>query len=155
MWAEEDFPLPRGVARLVELQPEDNTCYVMFHGTTRQAAQQIQAKGFRQSEDGMLGRGVYLSRDLDKARRYPLDILENQRVVIRVIVNVGRVKTIRYQAGMQKTWHDYGYDTAWVPANCGMVRSGLEENCVWDPKRITVQAIIKPKTQQPFYQGTW
>uniref|UniRef100_A0A4W5JUA0 Uncharacterized protein n=1 Tax=Hucho hucho TaxID=62062 RepID=A0A4W5JUA0_9TELE len=37
-----------------------------------------------------------------------------------------------------KTWHDEGYDSAWVPPNCGMVKSGLDENCVWDPNRITL-----------------
>ena len=31
-----------------------------------------------------------------------------------------------------------GYDTAWVPPHCGMVPSGLEEDCVYDTKRIVV-----------------
>ena len=30
------------------------------------------------------------------------------------------------------------YDTAWVPPHCGMVASGLEEDCVWNPQRIIV-----------------
>uniref|UniRef100_A0A3Q3ET74 PARP catalytic domain-containing protein n=1 Tax=Labrus bergylta TaxID=56723 RepID=A0A3Q3ET74_9LABR len=112
--------------------------YVMYHGTTRQAAQSIQATGFGRSTDGMLGPGVYLSRDLDKASRYPIGHPEYDRVVIKVVVNVGKVIAINRQGHpRQKTWHDsrYGevFDTAWVPPNCGMVSSGLEENCVWDP----------------------
>ena len=39
---------------------------------------------------------------------------------------------------MQKTWMILGYDTAWVPPHCGMVPSGLEEDCVFNPARIVV-----------------
>uniref|UniRef100_A0A8C5MUS1 PARP catalytic domain-containing protein n=1 Tax=Leptobrachium leishanense TaxID=445787 RepID=A0A8C5MUS1_9ANUR len=121
-------------------QPKDGKIYVMYHGTTVAAAQEIIKKGFRQSSaDGMLGRGVYVSRDQDKAARYPLDNKSDQ-VILKLRVNVGRVKKIDYQGHpMQKTWHDHGYDTAWVPAFIGMVKSELEEDCVWDPKRIKVQ----------------
>ncbi|CAB1349623.1 unnamed protein product [Coregonus sp. 'balchen'] len=142
MWAEDDFTLPFGVVRLGLTGPQDGNTYIMYHGTSKQAADQIKASGFRQSSSGMLGRGVYLSRDLEKASRYPLDLPEHQRVVIRVKVNVGKVKRIDYQYHpLQTTWHENGYDTAWVPPMCGMVKSGLEEDCVWDPKRITVLSI--------------
>ncbi|KAK1876996.1 putative arabinosyltransferase A, partial [Dissostichus eleginoides] len=50
----------------------------------------------------------------------------------------------------QKTWHDDGFDTAWVPPNCGMVKSGLEEDCVWDPSRIKILEIINPKPVQTY-----
>ncbi|KAM9746498.1 uncharacterized protein ACNS7B_010470 [Menidia menidia] len=156
-WAEDDF-LPPGVSRLNAPQPEDGRTYVMYHGTTRAAAQGIKASGFRQSSDGMLGRGVYLSRDLEKASRYPIDHPEEDRVVIKVRVNVGKVKKIdRQHHPLQKTWHDQGYDTAWVPPNCGMVPSGLEENCIWDPKRITILKLIYPERvgdQYPYQAAT-
>uniref|UniRef100_A0A3B4FQ90 PARP catalytic domain-containing protein n=1 Tax=Pundamilia nyererei TaxID=303518 RepID=A0A3B4FQ90_9CICH len=126
--------------------PEDGVTYVMYHGTTSANAQLILASGFCQSLDGMLGPGVYLSRDLKKASRYPIKHPEHDRVVIKVRVNVGKVKAInRQDHPLQKTWHDHGYDTAWVPPNCGMVPSGLEENCVWDPKRISIIGTIEPK----------
>uniref|UniRef100_A0A3Q3EPN1 Poly [ADP-ribose] polymerase n=1 Tax=Labrus bergylta TaxID=56723 RepID=A0A3Q3EPN1_9LABR len=123
----------------------ENEMYVMYHGTTSEAARSIMAKGFQQSSGGMLGPGVYLSRDLNKASRYPIDHPEHDRVVIKVVVNVGRVIAINRQGHpRQKTWHDsrYGevFDTAWVPPNCGMVPSGLEEDCVWDPSRIKINA---------------
>ncbi|KAK3523518.1 hypothetical protein QTP70_001887 [Hemibagrus guttatus] len=145
MWAEDD--LGPGIPCLTSLiEPADGQVYRMYHGTSAEAAEQIKRTGFRQSADGMLGRGVYLSRDLNKASRYPLGLPEWQRVVIRVRVNVGRVKKIDYQGHpMQKTWHDHGYDTAWCPPNCGMVPSGLEEDCVWDPRCIKVIDIIRPK----------
>uniref|UniRef100_H2S081 Grass carp reovirus (GCRV)-induced gene 2l n=1 Tax=Takifugu rubripes TaxID=31033 RepID=H2S081_TAKRU len=120
-------------------QPQNGRTYIMYHGTTRQNARCIRARGFCQSPDGMLGRGVYLSRDLAKVRRYPIDHPENDKAVIKVRVNVGKVIAINYQGHpRQKTWHDHGYDTAWVPPRCGMVRSGLEEDCVWDPRRIQI-----------------
>uniref|UniRef100_A0A3Q2D2P5 Uncharacterized protein n=1 Tax=Cyprinodon variegatus TaxID=28743 RepID=A0A3Q2D2P5_CYPVA len=144
-WAEDDFDLPFGASRLLTPQPDDGQIYIMYHGTTREKAQAISATGFRQSKDGMLGPGVYLSRDLEKASRYPIGHPEEDRVVIMVMVNVGKVIAINYQGHpLQKTWHDHGYDTAWVPPDCGMVKSGLEENCVWDPKRITILQLIKP-----------
>uniref|UniRef100_A0A7N8X117 Grass carp reovirus (GCRV)-induced gene 2e n=1 Tax=Mastacembelus armatus TaxID=205130 RepID=A0A7N8X117_9TELE len=152
-WAEDDFDLPCGVTQLGSSVPEDNRSYVMYHGTTRMNAQSIKAAGFRRSPDGMLGCGVYLSRDLQKASCYPIDHPENDRVVIKVKVNVGKVIAINYQGHpRQKTWHDWRYgpvfDTAWVPPNCGMVPSGLEEDCVWDPNRIQIISVIEPKPVQ-------
>ncbi|KAJ3600427.1 hypothetical protein NHX12_031410 [Muraenolepis orangiensis] len=153
-WEEEDFVLPHGVRRMGQTKPQRNRTYIMYHGTTRDIADVIMRDGFRQSSDGMLGRGVYLSRDLNKASRYPVGLPEAQRVVLRVEVNVGRVIAINYQGHpRQKTWHDarYGevFDTAWCPPNCGMMESGLEEDCVWDPDSITVLQCIDPRRGAP------
>ncbi|XP_025762446.1 uncharacterized protein LOC109201766 [Oreochromis niloticus] len=154
-WVEDDG-LPAGIFRVDDEGPEDGETYAMYHGTTSANARSILASGFCRSSDGMLGPGVYLSRDLDKASRYPMKHPVHDKVVIRVKVNVGRVKAIdRQNHPLQKTWHDHGYDTAWVPPNCGMVRSGLEEDCVWDPKRITVIDIIKPKPVQGAGGSAW
>ncbi|XP_058613426.1 grass carp reovirus (GCRV)-induced gene 2e [Onychostoma macrolepis] len=149
MWDEDD--LGPGAPPCLEsyIEPEDSEVYMMYHGTSRENAEKIEDYGFKQSSNGMLGRGVYLSRDLQKASRYPLDVPENERVIVRVKVNVGRVKKIdRKGHPLQKTWHDHGYDTAWCPPNCGKVPSGLEENCVWDPNRITVIDLIYPKKEE-------
>ncbi|XP_018540196.1 grass carp reovirus (GCRV)-induced gene 2e [Lates calcarifer] len=154
-WAEDDFDLPVGVFPLGLSAPVNGRKYVMYHGTTRSNAQSILDNGFCQSRGGMLGRGVYLSRDLQKASRYPLHHPESDRVVVKVVVNVGRVIAINYQGHpLQKSWHNHGYHTAWVPPNCGMVPSGLEEDCVWDPNRIQIINIIKPRPVQPEW-GAW
>ncbi|KAK1876952.1 Protein mono-ADP-ribosyltransferase PARP3 [Dissostichus eleginoides] len=148
-WAEDDFDVPPGIGRIGLFAPGDNRKYVMYHGTTRAIAQSIQATGFCQSTDGMLGRGVYLSRDQQKASRYPIDHPEHDRAVIKVLVNEGKVIAINRQYHpKQKTWHDGGFDTAWAPAKCGMVKSGLEEDCVWDPSQIKILKIINPKPVQ-------
>uniref|UniRef100_A0A3B3R6X8 PARP catalytic domain-containing protein n=1 Tax=Paramormyrops kingsleyae TaxID=1676925 RepID=A0A3B3R6X8_9TELE len=119
--------------------------YIMYHGTTLTAALNIMEHGFQQSSGGMLGPGVYVSRSFQKAQAYPRNLpFYEQKAVLKLRVQVGKVKKIDYQGHpLQKTWHQHGYDTAWVPPNCGMVPSGLEEDCVWDPSRIEVLDIIR------------
>uniref|UniRef100_W5LUC7 PARP catalytic domain-containing protein n=1 Tax=Astyanax mexicanus TaxID=7994 RepID=W5LUC7_ASTMX len=120
-------------------EPAEGRVYRMYHGTSRSAARMIVAHGFKQSADGMLGRGVYLSCDINKASRYPVNVPETERIILSVNVHVGRVKKIDRQGHpLQKSWHDLGYDTARCPPGCGMVSTGLEEDCVWDPRRIQV-----------------
>ena len=88
----------------------------------------------------MLGAGVYWSDDVTKARAYGDTVLKLQ-------VRAGRVKKIDEQGhALQKSWHvSHGYDTAWVPPRCGMVDSGLSENCTYDPKRLTVTHVSYDK----------
>uniref|UniRef100_A0A9J7ZVI5 Grass carp reovirus (GCRV)-induced gene 2l n=1 Tax=Cyprinus carpio carpio TaxID=630221 RepID=A0A9J7ZVI5_CYPCA len=145
MWAEDDLGPGAPPCLHSYKAPVEGNVYRMYHGTSRENAEKIKVSGFKQSSGGMLGRGVYLSRDLEKASRYPLDLPENKRVVLRV-------KKIDKQGHpLQKTWHDHGYDTAWCPPKCGMVPSGLEEDCVWDPKRITVIGEISPVQEEQSY----
>ncbi|XP_063075932.1 uncharacterized protein LOC134465963 [Engraulis encrasicolus] len=116
--------------------------FIMYHGTTMQVAQMIKHAGFHPSSDGMLGRGVYVSRSFRKASRYPKGANGQERAVLTLSVRVGKVKRINRQGHpLQKSWHEAGFDTAWVPPNCGMVNSGLEESCIWDPRRIKVISI--------------
>ncbi|XP_030230761.1 uncharacterized protein LOC115557234 [Gadus morhua] len=150
-WVEDVFQLLFGVEQTDHGKPNCNKTYVMYHGTTRTNATAIQRDGFVQSAGGMLGRGVYLSRDLNKARRYPIDpsLPDSERVVLRVEVNVGNVIAINYQGHpRQKNWHKGGwlgnrevFDTAWCPPNCGMTPGGTEEDCVWDPSRIKINLV--------------
>ncbi|XP_072244241.1 uncharacterized protein [Leuresthes tenuis] len=135
---------------LVELEatqePKDRSVYTMYHGTSVANARHIIISGFQQSSGGMLGKGVYVSRDKKKADRYPIGSNPSNRVVLELHVRVGRVKRIdKDNHPMQYTWNTQGYDTAWVPPNCGMkaVPSGLEEDCVFDPKRVKVVGIAK------------
>uniref|UniRef100_A0A3B5KG06 Grass carp reovirus (GCRV)-induced gene 2p n=1 Tax=Takifugu rubripes TaxID=31033 RepID=A0A3B5KG06_TAKRU len=125
-------------------KPRNCGIYTMYHGTSVASARLIIANGFMQSQGGMLGKGVYVSRDQTKAERYPLNNPASDRVVLELLVRVGRVKRInKDNHPLQYTWNEEGYDTAWVPPNCGMkaVPSGLEEDCVFDPKNIKVVAI--------------
>uniref|UniRef100_A0A7S2CD80 WWE domain-containing protein n=1 Tax=Haptolina brevifila TaxID=156173 RepID=A0A7S2CD80_9EUKA len=174
--------------------PADNHVYVMYHGTRPEYAYDIEKYGFLPSRDGMLGAGVYLSRDINKAAHYPLDVPACQqegRTILECLVDVGKVKRIDQsgqcvernsnplrghgcgqqllklllaplccsirnatscvrslglRSAMMKTWSILGYDTAWVPANCGVTPSGLEEDCICDASRIRVLRRVQIKT---------
>ncbi|KAM3922921.1 uncharacterized protein RB166_011988 [Leptodactylus fuscus] len=142
-WEAESLPGFHEMSLLSNDRPKNKKIYVMYHGTTLEAAMQIIENGFKRSRGGMLGKGVYVSRDINKAANYPLGDHWDQ-VILKLRVNVGRVKMIDYQGHpLQAAWHKEGYDTAWVPEYCGMVSSGLEEDCIWDPNRIKVVGIAR------------
>ena len=93
----------------------------MYHGTDADCVSSILEQGFKPSDgpNQMLGNGVYVSKTIDKAANYG-------EVVFRLLVYPGHVIRIdRQDHPKQKTWQE-NYGSAWVPANCGMVPSGLE-----------------------------
>ncbi|XP_028839527.1 GCRV-induced gene 2o [Denticeps clupeoides] len=133
-------------ALLGDQEPRSGRVYTMYHGTHTRDAPAIISRGFRRSADGLLGAGVYVSRNIRKAECYPLGAHQNDRVVLKLSVRVGRVKRIdRDHHPQQKSWHQDGYDCAWVPPNCGVsaIKSGREEDCVWDPGRIAVVDVAR------------
>ena len=118
----------------------------MYHGTRPMVAAMIEQIGFIASNQGLLGPGVYVSRDKRKSLKYGSTVLE-------VMVRVGRVcradkhpELIPRECGTDALWHDEGYDTAWVPPDCpASVFTGahhgegiVEEDCVWDASRVSV-----------------
>ena len=119
----------------------------MYHGTSPDTAAIIEQRGFRPSTQGLLGPGVYLSRDVHMCRQYGKTILE-------VMVSVGKVcradkhpELIPSEPATEARWHDIGgFDSVWVPPDCpASVFVGahydlgiVEEDCVWDPMRVTV-----------------
>ncbi len=115
----------------------------MFHGTSLSAAQQIKQggeHGLRPSNSGMLGAGVYCSRDITKARNYAHHA--GGGVIFELRVRTGRVKAIRHVPhSLQTTWHQAGYDSAWVPR--GVNPNGHEENCVWDHTRVRIVGVAE------------
>ncbi|XP_067278754.1 gig2-like protein DreN [Pseudorasbora parva] len=118
-------------------EPKKSHGYTMYHGTHKTNAPAIISTGFRPSAGGTLGPGVYCSRDINKAMGYPA-CAPNDRVVLKLRVRVGKVKRIDSQSlNLMTSWHQNGYDTAWLPAAV----YGLEEDCVFDPKRLTVTGI--------------
>lgn len=117
--------------------PKSSRGYTMYHGTHKTNASAIISSGFRPSAGGTLGAGVYCSRNINKAMGYPGGCSPSDRVVLKLCVRVGKVKRMDSQnPQMWSTWHQHGYDTAWLPPTLG-----LEEDCVRDPKRLTVVGI--------------
>ncbi|XP_062867671.1 gig2-like protein DreN [Trichomycterus rosablanca] len=118
--------------------PKTSHDYTMYHGTLKSNASAIISSGFKPSSGGTLGPGVYCSRDIKKAMSYPAFCAPDDRVVFKLRVRVGKVKRIDSQClHLQTTWHQNGYDTAWLPGSA----LNYEEDCVWDPKRVTVVGI--------------
>ena len=72
----------------------------MYHGTTRSNARSIQREGFRPSSGGMLGPGVYCSRDINKARQYG----GSNGVILKLEVSVGKVYVINNQGDRNSNW---------------------------------------------------
>lgn len=133
-----------GVLLAPSQAPQNRGVYTMFHGTSVASARLIIANGFQPSTYGTLGSGVYVSRDMNKASHYPWNISPSDHVIFELRVRVGRVKRIdQSNHPLQCTWSTQGYNTAWIPPNCGVTASGLEEDCVSDPKRVKVVGIAK------------
>jgi hypothetical protein len=59
----------------------------MYHGTILESTALIEQKGFRASDGGLLGPGVYMSRNMQKAQQYR----GSGGVILEVLVRVGRV----------------------------------------------------------------
>ncbi|KAJ3600429.1 hypothetical protein NHX12_031412 [Muraenolepis orangiensis] len=143
-----------GDKRMCQGQPQSGQSYTMYHGTTRANADVIimpSTGPLERSVDGILGRGVYLSRNVNTASRYPIDLPDAQRVVLVVEVTVGKVIAINCKGHpRQENWHDarYGevFDTAWCPPD---LNDNKEEICVWDHNSITVFRRIDPTPRAP------
>jgi len=93
----------------------------------------------------MLGPGVYLTRNKEKALDYSKinGVLDRKGPLIEVRADVGECVVIDHvghrndgEHPLITSWHQHNYDAAWVPAN--VTRSGREENCIWDPRRIRI-----------------
>lgn len=125
-----------------------NSEVTAYHGTTEHNATTIMSEGFRPSSQGMLGKGVYMSRDVAKALNYG----GSAGVVVEVRARVGKVCRVDAQNHpMQKNWSTY-FQTAWVPAACGMVPSNLEEFCVFDANRVRPVRIISRSNFEEYWR---
>nr|XP_033811233.1 uncharacterized protein LOC117365227 [Geotrypetes seraphini] len=131
-------------AHILVRRAAGRSSFNMYHGTSEQGATSIIQSGFRPSADGMLGRGVYVTRDIRHARHYPMGLAAANRIMLKVKVRVGKVKKIdSVSHPLRKTWHTRGYSSAWVPPNSPKWISPLTESCVWNPKRIKVIKVVQ------------
>lgn len=112
----------------------------MFHGTSKQAAAQIMHEGFTPSTNGMLGPGVYLSRDVSKAAQYGPGQHGPNGCILVVLVKCGWVHAISDPNQRNSSWQNSTrFNTAWVRP--GVQPSG-EEDCVKNPFRCKVIQLI-------------
>lgn len=114
----------------------------VYHGTTSARADRIQREGIRPSADGMLGPGVYVSADYNKAlreaKRRGYRDGGGQPTVLEFDVNVGSVMVIDRKDHPRRLNWQSTHDSAWVPPNtrdlCPI--GGSEESCIKDPRRL-------------------
>jgi hypothetical protein len=114
---------------------------LMFHGTKRDLAKKIEASGFNPSIRGMLGPGVYCSRDIEKARHYGPVTHGADGVILLCRVEANRVKVFSTKSEDLTVWQSEGYDIAWVQPN---VQSTGEEDCVREASRVRLVGYMKP-----------
>ena len=119
-----------------------------YHGTSIEAALSIQKDGFDPGRSGsnagaLLGKGVYCTTTLAKALHYA-NTRPARGIIFELEIDLGRCKTLKPGDPMIKTWQQNGYDSAWAPG--GVNHSGLEENCVWDQRRIKILRAIAGDT---------
>jgi hypothetical protein len=141
------FELTRAVtSSLRDNTPINDPPMAMYHGTSVQNAASIRhggEHGLRPSSSGMLGRGVYCSTQIEKANQYATaPRVTGGGVIFKLQVRLGKVKKFGKTDGsdpLQHSWHQAGYDSAWVPP--GVNPSGLSENCVWDPQRVRIVGV--------------
>ena len=124
-----------------------------YHATTEENALCIQEHGFviPDGPGGLLGRGIYCTSTLKKA----MDYLKGPYggVILQLKIDLGNCKQLVENDPMMKTWQN-NYDSAWAPfsaVNPG--DKGKEENCVKDPKRIKVIAVIAGSTGELRHGG--
>jgi hypothetical protein len=116
-----------------------------YHGTSIEAALQIQESGFRPSASGCLGPGVYYAATLEKALVYAK---RNSRqpgqvkggVILKLKIDEGKMMHYTTSTANTSSWVQEGYDSARADDGVfsGRAREPLEEFCVKDPKRITI-----------------
>ena len=132
----------------------NSTKAIMYYGASAQAAAEIRKNGFRSAlETDAIGKGVYLSRDLQQATKN----IDEHGEILRCEVNLGRVILLKkacWAKAMKFTmlgndgaapWWQTAYDAAWHPPlgycedRCDLpMYSSNSMICVWDPLRIQI-----------------
>ena len=105
----------------------------MFHATDRDNVESILDNGFRPSTSGMLGPGLYVSRDINKTKNYG-------EVCFKLLVYIGMAKTVD-AADKDGSWRMKGYDCAFLPPQNNLIPTKMEETCVKSVKHVKILGI--------------
>ena len=110
-----------------------------FHGTTLRRATQIAINGFMPSENGCLGRGVYVARE-PKATKFARQRAQETRAsfggLVELLVTFNNPKYVLYN---DFSWQDEGYDA------CRAEKTTASTNmewCIREPNQIQVIRVI-------------
>lgn len=108
---------------------------IAYHGTDPFTAKIIFQNGFKASQSGLLGRGVYVTKN----RRFAKCL---GRTVIKVNVDLGNV-LVNPPPEEWENWHEKGYDSVHMESTA--TNPNREQHCIYDPKRVTFLEIIYKK----------
>lgn len=105
----------------------------MYHGTSVQGADSILRHGFKTSQGGLLGAGVYLTTDKSKAALYGPRVLTCS-------VDVGEKCRIATKKHPKRLLWPASCDTKWIPAEaaCKWTSQKGDVHCVQDKNRISI-----------------
>ena len=107
-------------------------------GTSWSNAQKIAREGFKPSDDGLLGPGVYVTGDVEKAKRFAANLRHGDEdgclVKCRVTVDENKVKT-RTHATNSTQLNGQTADCVWYPGGGSVKRP---EVCITDPSKIEI-----------------
>ena len=106
--------------------------YVIYHATKGHNVCSILSDGFKPSTGGMLGPGLYLSRDIDKTRAYG-------DVCLKVLAYTGKTRKMDSEDNAG-SWRA-NYDSAYLPPNNSVVASKREETCLKSVDQVTVLGV--------------
>lgn len=122
---------PRGAAAAAAAGAQ-----VVYHGTSKTSANAIMRGGFKASEKGMLGPGVYVTTDKGKAADFARRHGSDGRV-LKAYAYLGKTTTVDASAaregGFSESSWQRGFDSAFTPRGEGVNRP---EHCVKDPSRV-------------------
>ena len=107
--------------------------FVMYHATRADNVESILANGFRESTSGMLGPGLYVSRDIENTRSY------DGGVCFKLLVYTGKTKMVT-RADKRGSWTSE-YDSVYLPPNNDVVGSRREETCLKSAKQARILGI--------------
>ena len=130
---------------LVHADPRDpkflHQFYVAYHGTAASNVESILANGLRESEKGMFGKGVYVSRDIRKTFWYTEDKKDGKGpgACFKLLVYTGKTKTMT-EVDNLGSWRSE-FDSAYLPPNNDVVKSKREETCLRSAKQVRILGI--------------
>merc|ERR1711879_249065 len=110
-----------------------------YHATTPAAAKAIKKHGFKPSEHGRLGKGVYFTKHKFAAKKIAKNHVKGKAVVIKTKVYVKKIKKLgKANPGHSNKEHFKGKAIAGKHPGCWGMPKGFTELCVHNPKRIKV-----------------
>lgn len=107
-----------------------------YHGTSWDAAQRIVREGFKVSEDGCLGRGVYVARR-DKALRFAKNRSRHGGEAGGLVTAVVSFEHPKFVSGDDDEWQYEGYDA------CRTDATSASEHMEWCLKELSQLRVIE------------